>query len=77
MPATNPAMEGASAPMDDPREARWENRSLSRERDAREAALAALIAETVTREITKATTRLQLGTTTNTLRVNSGLMDSG
>ena len=70
MPNTNPAVEGASAPVDDPRETHWENRSLSQERDARKATLATLIAETVTREITKATRDIRLAAT---LRVNSGV----
>ena len=55
MPNTTPAVEGTSAPMENHRDAHWETRSLSREREPREAALATLIAETVTRELAKAT----------------------
>ena len=48
------ATEGATADLTSPREARQANRDVSREREARDAALAHLVAEAVAREMSKA-----------------------
>ena len=48
------AMEGATADLTSPREAHQANRDVSQEREARDAALAHLVAKAVAREMPKA-----------------------
>ena len=68
MPNKEPAVEGASAPMETSREAHQEHRYLSWEREAREAALATIIAETVAREIAKANREIDMAVLPEALR---------
>ena len=77
-----PAIEGASASADTARDACQGNRDLSQEREAREAALATLIAETVAREVSKANAQYTdwikencTRTFPDTLKINSGVND--
>ena len=73
VPNKEPTIVDASAPTDTSRETCQAHRDLSWEREAREAALATLIAETVAREIAKANRKNCITALPDTLRINSGV----
>ena len=68
-PNKEPTIEGDSAPADTSREAHQAQRDLSRKREAREAALATLIAEIIAREIAKANREICMAALLETLKI--------